>query len=92
MISSSCYYFLVVTLLLYVSPLSSAADSIQGCGGFVEVELRTLDGLVKDRTQCAPNGYYFIPVYDKGSFLIKIKGPKGWSCTPEQVEFLATSY
>ncbi|KAK6118534.1 hypothetical protein DH2020_047724 [Rehmannia glutinosa] len=31
----------------------------------VMVELRTLDGLVKDRTQCAPNGYYFIPVYDK---------------------------
>ncbi|KAK1419900.1 hypothetical protein QVD17_29333 [Tagetes erecta] len=29
------------------------------------VEMRTLDGLVKDRTQCAPNGYYFIPVYDK---------------------------
>ncbi|KAL3827759.1 hypothetical protein ACJIZ3_016561 [Penstemon smallii] len=103
---SACYYFLVVTLLLYVSPLS-ASDSIQGCGGFVEasstllksrkpsdakfdyshitVELRTLDGLVKDRTQCAPNGYYFIPVYDKGSFLIKIKGPEGWSCTPEQV-------
>jgi hypothetical protein len=24
-----------------------------------------VDGLVKDRTQCAPNGYYFIPVYDK---------------------------
>lgn len=24
-----------------------------------------MDGLVKDRTQCAPNGYYFIPVYDK---------------------------
>ncbi|KAL3825876.1 hypothetical protein ACJIZ3_021905 [Penstemon smallii] len=102
---SACYYFLVVTLLLYVSPLS-AADSIQGCGGSVEasstliksrkssdakfdyshitVELRTLDGLVKDRTQCAPNGYYFIPVYDKGSFLIKIKGPTGWSYTPEQ--------
>lgn len=31
----------------------------------MQVELRTLDGLVKDRTQCAPNGYYFIPVYDK---------------------------
>lgn len=30
-----------------------------------QVELQTLDGLVKDRTQCAPNGYYFIPVYDK---------------------------
>ncbi|KAG5567843.1 hypothetical protein RHGRI_003128 [Rhododendron griersonianum] len=31
----------------------------------ITVELRTVDGLVKDRTQCAPNGYYFIPVYDK---------------------------
>lgn len=33
--------------------------------GQLQVELQTLDGLVKDRTQCAPNGYYFIPVYDK---------------------------
>lgn len=51
----------------------------------ITVELRTLDGLVKDRTQCAPNGYYFIPVYDKGSFVIKIKGPDGWSWHPDQV-------
>ncbi|XP_058077025.1 uncharacterized protein LOC131225505 [Magnolia sinica] len=86
---------------------SAAADTIQGCGGFVEasssliksrkpsdtkldyshitVELRTVDGLVKDRTQCAPNGYYFIPVYDKGSFVIKIKGPEGWSWDPDNV-------
>ncbi|KAG8370599.1 hypothetical protein BUALT_Bualt13G0000200 [Buddleja alternifolia] len=99
-------YFLLATILLYSYPLVTA-DSIQGCGGFVEassalmksrkptdskldyshvtVELRTLDGLVKDRTQCAPNGYYFIPVYDKGSYVIKIKGPEGWSCAPEQV-------
>lgn len=35
---------------------------------FVQVELRTLDGLVKDSTQCAPNGYYFVPVYDKVCF------------------------
>ncbi|CAL5423309.1 unnamed protein product [Camellia sinensis] len=50
------------------------------------IELRTLDGLVKDRTQCAPNGYYFIPVYDKsGSFVIKVKGPEGWSWDPDQV-------
>lgn len=84
---------------------TAAADSIYGCGGFVEaspaliksrkptdtkldyshimVELRTVDGLVKDRTQCAPNGYYFIPVYDKGSFVIKIKGPEGWSWDPD---------
>ncbi|KAD3338151.1 hypothetical protein E3N88_33672 [Mikania micrantha] len=54
----------------------------------ITVELRTLDGLVKDRTQCAPNGYYFIPVYDKGSFVIKIKGPEGWSWDPDQVPVL----
>ncbi|XP_059659411.1 uncharacterized protein LOC132306162 [Cornus florida] len=51
----------------------------------ITVELRTLEGLVKERTQCAPNGYYFIPVYDKGSFIIKIKGPEGWTRDPDQV-------
>lgn len=51
----------------------------------ITVELRTVDGLVKDRTQCAPNGYYFIPVYDKGSFVVKINGPEGWSWDPEKV-------
>ncbi|KAJ8526424.1 hypothetical protein K7X08_028901 [Anisodus acutangulus] len=49
------------------------------------VELRALDCLVKERTHGAPNGYYFIPVYDKGSFLIKVNGPEGWSWDPEQV-------
>ncbi|CAA6653957.1 unnamed protein product [Spirodela intermedia] len=84
-----------------------AADSIHGCGGFVQasqalikrrktseakldyshvtVELRTVDGLLKDNTQCAPNGYYFIPVYDKGSFIIRVRGPDGWSWEPEKV-------
>lgn len=92
--------------VIYITSLA-AADSIQGCGGFVEassdliksrkptdgkldyshitVELRTIDGLVKDRTQCAPNGYYFIPVYDKGSFVVQIKGPEGWSLDPDKV-------
>ncbi|KAL5700275.1 hypothetical protein ACHQM5_025742 [Ranunculus cassubicifolius] len=51
----------------------------------ITVELRTVDGLVKDSTQCAPNGYYFIPVYDTGSFVIKIKGPNGWSWDPNHV-------
>lgn len=37
---------------------------------WLQVELRTLDGLVKDSTQCAPNGYYFVPVYDKVLFLL----------------------
>ncbi|KAJ3676057.1 hypothetical protein LUZ60_003469 [Juncus effusus] len=51
----------------------------------ITVELCTTDGLVKERTQCAPNGYYFMPVYDKGSFIVRVKGPKGWSWDPEKV-------
>ncbi|XP_038980298.1 nodal modulator 1 [Phoenix dactylifera] len=51
----------------------------------ITVELCTVDGLVKDRTLCAPNGYYFIPVYDKGSFIVRVKGPDGWSFEPDTV-------
>ncbi|KAF9619798.1 hypothetical protein IFM89_009320 [Coptis chinensis] len=101
------HILLYLTILISTSSFSASADSIQGCGGFVEassslikarkssdakldyshitVELRTVDGLVKDSTQCAPNGYYFIPVYDKGSFVIKVKGPEGWSWDPDKV-------
>ncbi|MED6147650.1 hypothetical protein PIB30_045821, partial [Stylosanthes scabra] len=104
----SIRFALCLSLFIAVHSISAAsADSIYGCGGFVEassslvksrkqsdskldyshvtVELRTVDGLVKDRTQCAPNGYYFIPVYDKGSFVIKINGPEGWAWDPEKV-------
>ncbi|MQL78549.1 hypothetical protein Taro_010967 [Colocasia esculenta] len=85
---------LLLLLLIALAASSAAADSIHGCGGFVQasptlirtrkasdakldyshvtVELRTVDGLLKDRTQCAPNGYYFIPVYDKGLFVVKV--------------------
>lgn len=55
----------------------------------ITVELRTLDGLVKDRVQCAPNGYYFLPVYDKGTFALQVKGPPGWSWSPNQVTVVA---
>ncbi|XP_021279934.1 nodal modulator 1 [Herrania umbratica] len=102
-ISDALLYFVIV----FYSISSASANSVHGCGGFVEasssliksrratdtkldyshitVELRTVDGLVKERTQCAPNGYYFIPVYDKGSFVIKISGPEGWSWDPDKV-------
>ncbi|KAL9435513.1 hypothetical protein AB3S75_021731 [Citrus x aurantiifolia] len=98
---------LTYLLIIIYSIAAVSADSIHGCGGFVEasssliksrkatearldyshvtVELRTLDGLVKESTQCAPNGYYFIPVYDKGSFVIKVNGPEGWSWNPDKV-------
>lgn len=40
-----------------------------------------MDGLVKDRTQCAPNGYYFIPVYDRVWFTVSISMAKSFLCS-----------
>lgn len=53
----------------------------------VKMHLYTMDGLLKYSTECAPNGYYFIPVYDKGSFYLQIDGPAGWTFEPTRVPF-----
>eukprot|EP01006_Ploeotia_vitrea_P037616 TRINITY_DN66156_c2_g3_i1.p1 TRINITY_DN66156_c2_g3~~TRINITY_DN66156_c2_g3_i1.p1 ORF type:complete len:1282 (+),score=733.03 TRINITY_DN66156_c2_g3_i1:3-3848(+) len=53
----------------------------------VQMKLFTQDGRLKYSTECAPNGYYLIPVYDKGAFYLEIDGPDGWTFEPERVEF-----
>lgn len=45
----------------------------------IKVKLVTSDGVLKSTTECAPNGYYFLPIYDKGKFAIQLEGPQGWS-------------
>jgi len=52
---------------------------------FVKMHLFTDEGLLKYSTECAPNGYYFIPVYDVGSFYLQIEGPTGWAFEPDRV-------
>lgn len=74
------------------------SDDILGCGGFlksdidlnfsrVEVKLYTKQGSLKYHSDCAPNnGYYFLPLYDTGEYILKIEPPVGWSFEPREVE------
>ncbi|KAJ7305802.1 hypothetical protein JRQ81_010168 [Phrynocephalus forsythii] len=73
-------------------------DIVVGCGGFVksdveinysliEIKLYTKHGTLKYQTDCAPNnGYFMIPLYDKGDFVLKIEPPLGWSFEPTSVD------
>eukprot|EP00468_Gymnochlora_sp_CCMP2014_P006939 CAMPEP_0167766640 /NCGR_PEP_ID=MMETSP0110_2-20121227/15482_1 /TAXON_ID=629695 /ORGANISM="Gymnochlora sp., Strain CCMP2014" /LENGTH=1157 /DNA_ID=CAMNT_0007654741 /DNA_START=57 /DNA_END=3530 /DNA_ORIENTATION=+ len=56
----------------------------------VEVHLYTSDGLLKHSSDCAPNGYFFIPVYDKGTFYLQVEGPDGWAFEPKVYNFQIT--
>ena len=77
-------------LALALIPLASAGDAVLGCGGFIKasrsidfsrinVALYSRSGALKYETDCAPNnGYFFIPVYEKGEYVIKVAPPLGW--------------
>jgi len=45
----------------------------------IKIKLLNSNGVVKDQTECAPNGYYFLPIDEKGTFTIQVDGPAGWS-------------
>ncbi|XP_057699826.1 BOS complex subunit NOMO1 [Corythoichthys intestinalis] len=76
----------------------SSDDIVVACGGFVksdveinysliEIKLYTKQGSLKHHTDCAPiNGYFMIPLYDKGDFVLKIEPPLGWSFEPTSVD------
>lgn len=80
------------------SRLAQGEDIVVGCGGFVksdveinysliEIKLYTKQGSLKYQTDCAPNnGYFMIPLYDKGDFILKIEPPLGWSFEPTNVD------
>lgn len=90
----------IVLLFTVLSSLQyfSAADDFLGCGGFVksdveinfsriEVKLYTKQGSLKYQTDCAPNnGYFMIPIYDKGDFVLKLEPPTGWIFDPVSVD------
>ncbi|XP_037715151.1 nodal modulator 3 [Drosophila subpulchrella] len=89
--------FLILLIKLFQNAHAGEVEVV-GCGGFikshadidfsrVEIKLLTKQGSLKDKTDCSPsNGYYFLPIYDKGDYLLSISPPPGWSFDPEQVE------
>ncbi|KAM9305783.1 BOS complex subunit NOMO3-like [Gastrophryne carolinensis] len=89
--------FGAVLLALCWGCIQAADDIVVGCGGFVksdvdinysliEIKLYTKQGTLKYQTDCAPNnGYFMIPLYDKGDFILKIEPPLGWSFEPTSV-------
>nr|XP_003706916.1 PREDICTED: nodal modulator 3 isoform X2 [Megachile rotundata] len=86
------HLFYFYTLIAYCN-----AEDILGCGGFLKshtdidfakvlIKLYTKAGSLKDYTECAPNnGYYFLPLYDKGEYILKVDPPKGWSFEPTEI-------
>ncbi|XP_061708371.1 BOS complex subunit NOMO3 [Cydia pomonella] len=85
--------------LIYLIPsvVKCYGNDILGCGGFVkshvnldfskiEIGLYTKEGSLKEKTECAPNnGYYFLPLYEKGEYVLKVHPPPGWSFEPSEV-------
>ncbi|XP_014218232.1 nodal modulator 1 [Copidosoma floridanum] len=90
---------LLLGLLVLNNPCARA-DDVLGCGGYVRsennadidfkqivVKLYTKSGSLKGQIECAPNtGYYFLPVYDKGEYVLKLEPPRGWSFNATKVE------
>lgn len=92
-------YFLIFIINLLKIQQIFADNHVLGCGGFikspevpidlsnVEIKLSTKYGILKDKTSCAPkNGYYFLPVYDNGEYVLEVDPPNGWSFTPKKFE------
>ncbi|CAG2165017.1 unnamed protein product [Oppiella nova] len=74
------YNQIFIKLLLYVICISF---DLKMCFN----DSLTDKGIVKYSTDCAPNnGYYFIPLYDKGLYQLKIEPPKGWTFDPMFVD------
>ncbi|XP_054268312.1 BOS complex subunit NOMO2-like [Macrosteles quadrilineatus] len=90
--------FLFLTILNVIFLPQILADEVWGCNGFVksnvgpidfgkvEVKMFTKQGSLKYETECAPNnGYYFLPLHDKGEYVLKVSSPMGWNFEPSEV-------
>ncbi|KAK4872067.1 hypothetical protein RN001_016191 [Aquatica leii] len=91
------HFIYIKLILIALNFINVKTGDVLGCGGFIkshvpidfskiEIKLYTKQGIIKDKTSCAPNnGYYFIPLYDKGDYVLKLQPPPGWSFNPTEV-------
>jgi len=50
---------------------------------FIKVHLISKSSsTIKESTECAPNGFFLLPIYDSGDFELKVEGPQGWNFEP----------
>ena len=70
----------------FVRPVGTPDGSKKPDLSGVKAKLFTKGGLLKAETECAPNGYYYIPIYDRGAYTIRIEGPPGWMFDPVERE------
>ena len=87
------YFF---PLILFLFGAATCDNDVIGCGGFIKAS-RVLDfsrinvellkaGSLKFETECAPNnGYFYLPVYEHGTYTIRVSPPLGWQFSPSEV-------
>ncbi|XP_063692288.1 BOS complex subunit NOMO3-like isoform X2 [Bolinopsis microptera] len=87
----------LLTLLLTLLTLAHADGDVVVCGGFiksttkipfaeVKVGVFSVDGILKESTECAPhNGYFLLPLYSKGQVSVRVLPPAGWTFSPDQI-------
>jgi hypothetical protein len=59
----------------------SAADSKPNMAS-IKVQLLSRDNFVRDEMPCAPNGYFFFELADRGEFSVAVKQSSGWNVEP----------
>lgn len=53
----------------------------------ITVNAYSIDMILKEQTSVAQSGYYFVPIYEKESIILKIEGPDGMRFEPDQYVF-----
>ena len=52
----------------------------------IKAVLVSSDGTVKSEVECSPNGYYYMPMYDKSQYKIRVQGPVGYIFSPKEAK------